>query len=128
MLEFFGKLLIDLKVIGVAIAQNAGGNPNAGGDPNAGGGSGTSIKLTNPLNPCKDLTCIANAIIDALFKVATPIVAIMILIGGFQILTAGGDPEKFKKGRQTILYTVVGYAIIILAKGVVSIVQSLLGA
>lgn len=99
--------------------------PGGGTIPGGGTVPGSSISLTNPLS-CPDLECIAGAITKALFLVATPIVAIMILIGGFQILTAGGDPEKFKTGRKTILYSVVGYAIIIVANGVVSIIQSLL--
>lgn len=114
MLELFEKLLINLKVIDVAFALMS--SP---------GGSG-GFTLSNPLDPCKDLSCIALAIIKALFLISIPIVSIMVLVGGFQILTAGGDPEKFKTGRKTIIYAVVGFAIILIAGGVVSIIQSLI--
>lgn len=89
-------------------------------------GGGNSFTLTNPLASCNDLSCIANAIIAALFTISIPIVSIMVLIGGFQILTAGGDPEKFRTGRKTIIYAVVGFAIILLAGGVVSLIRSLI--
>ena len=51
----------------------------------------------------------------------------MVIYGGFQILTAGGTPEKFTTGRKTILYAVIGYGIIIISKGVTLILKQLLG-
>ncbi len=98
--------------------------------PTSGGNKGSgdrSFTLSNPLGPCDNLSCIANAITKALLDISIPIVAIMVLIGGFQILTAGGDPEKFKTGRKTIMYSVIGFAVILIADGVVSIIRNLLG-
>lgn len=92
-----------------------------------GGGGGDSVSVTIP-NPvgCPDFRCVAQQIIGSLVTLAIPVVAVMVLIGGFYILTAGGDPEKFKTGKKTILYAVIGYAVILLAEGVVLIVDSLL--
>lgn len=124
MLELLGKFLINLKFIGVALAQNSQSGGNSQNSYNSQSGSG-GIKLTNPLT-CPDITCVVGAITKALLDISIPIVAIMVLVGGFQILTAGGDPEKFKTGRKTIMYAVIGFAVILIANGVVSIVQSLL--
>ena len=88
-----------------------------------GGGREISIKLKNPLS-CDDFGCVANKIIDGLFALSIPIVSVMVLVGGFQILFASGDPEKFKTGKKTILYSVVGFTVILLAKGVVLIIQN----
>lgn len=113
------------------LAQTGGTGSTGGTGYTGGTGSGgTTLTLINPL-ACKgaapnDLVCVANAITTALLQVSIPIVAIMVLIGGFQILTAGGDPEKFKTGRKTIMYAVIGFAVIFVARGVVSIIQSLL--
>lgn len=83
------------------------------------------VTLTNPLG--------SNSIADILDRVAKYlitlggiIVVIMILIGAFQILTAGGDPEKVKTGRHTILWSVVGFAIVLSAYGIVAIIEKLL--
>ena len=76
---------------------------------------------------CADIGCVVGKILDTLAKLAAPFVAIMVLVGAFQIITAGGDPEKFKSGRTTILYAVVGYAIVLLASSVVPIINGLLG-
>ncbi len=88
-----------------------------------GGGSPFSIHLENPLR-CDDFGCVANKIIDGLFTLAIPIVSVMVLVGGFQILFAAGNPEKLQTGKKTILYAVVGFTVILLAKGVVLIIQN----
>lgn len=45
--------------------------------------------------------------------------------GGFQILTAGGDEEKVKKGRTIIIQVVIGIIVIVLAGSVVKWVINL---
>ena len=87
-----------------------------------GGGSTFQLQLDNPLL-CPDFGCVANKIIDGLFTLSIPIVSVMVLVGGFQILFATGNPEKLKTGKQTIIYSVVGFAVILLAKSVVLIIQ-----
>ena len=88
---------------------------------------GTDFQIPNPLscgsgqeNPLQD--CVQKVLTDLLI-LATPIVAVMVIIGGYQILTAGGEPEKFSRGKKTIIYAAVGFAIILMANGVVYIIQ-----
>ena len=83
-----------------------------------------TITFPNPLS-CDDFQCVATKIMDALFDISIPIVAIMVLVGGFQILTAGGDAEKFGTGKKTILYAAIGFVAIFMARGVVGIIQSI---
>ena len=45
--------------------------------------------------------------------------------GGFQILTAGGDEEKVKKGRTIIIQVVIGIIVIVLAGSIVKWVINL---
>ena len=85
-----------------------------------------SIELPNPLG-VNSITGLLDRLIGGLFIIATPIAIIMIIIGAFQILTAAGDPEKVKKGKKTITYTVIGYAVIIVAKSVTVLIASILG-
>ena len=116
--------------IGIAFAQGGTG-ANGGGGHDGGTGSpagGISITLPNPL-ACtgggSNIECVLNKIINALLLFSAPIATIMILIGAFQILTAAGNPEKVTTGRNTILYAVLGFAIILLAKGIVLIITSI---
>ncbi|HMB17605.1 MAG TPA: pilin [Candidatus Paceibacterota bacterium] len=87
-----------------------------------------TIGLTNPLEESGANTIgdVLSRIIDGLQVIATPIAGIMVLVGGFQILFAAGDPEKFKKGKKTILYTVIGYAIILVANGMDELIKNIL--
>ncbi|MEE8131627.1 MAG: pilin [Candidatus Paceibacterota bacterium] len=91
----------------------------------AGVGQTPGVTLPNPLG-ADNITDILKNIVNYLIKIGAPILAIMILIGGFQILTAGDNPEKVKTGRHTILYSVIGYAIILSAWGIVAIIEKLL--
>ncbi len=120
-------LKVILKISGfieTAWAQGGGNVPGGGTVP--GGAGGVTITLINPL-ACDDFGCVAQSIINALFYISIPLVTIMVLIGGFQILTAAGDPEKFTKGRKTIMYAVLGFAIIIIGLGAVSLIRQILG-
>ena len=95
------------------------------GDESVGG---EGIPLHNPAGSNKTIAELIHNITSGLVTVATPIVAIMVLIGAFQILFATGDPEKFKRGKKTILYTIIGYAIILVASGITSIIKNLLSS
>lgn len=75
-----------------------------------------SVELPNPFGS-KDLMQIINNIIDYVIYISVPILTIFVLIGGFQILTAKDSTEKVTKGRKTITYAAIGFAVIISAKG-----------
>ncbi len=98
-----------------------------GGNP--GGGGGVSITLPNPLqctpSTSPEFICVLNKVILALIQIAIPIVAIMIIFGAFQMFTAGGDPEKIRTGRHTIIWAVIGFAVLLIADGVALIIQSI---
>ena len=94
-------------------------------------GGATNFPIPNPLSCGSDpehpgLEGCVRSVIRSLLILATPIVAVMVIIWGYQILTAGGDPEKFSKGKKTILYAAAGFAVILLANGVVLIIQDVL--
>lgn len=91
--------------------------------------NGTTLTLRNPLGAsCNDLTCPVSAVANFLFTISIPICAIMVLVGGFQMMTAAGEPEKISKGRKTIMWAVIGFVVVLLAGSVASLIQSLFGA
>lgn len=45
---------------------------------------------------------------------------IMIVVGGLQITLAAGNPQRFKQGRETVLYSVVGLGIAMSAYAIVT--------
>lgn len=46
----------------------------------------------------------------------------MIIIGGFNFMTSAGDPGKVKKGKDTILYGIIGLVVALLAFAIVNFV------
>ncbi len=107
--------------------------PNApsGGSRTTGGTSGDggdTIELPNPLG-VRSFTELIYRIIDFLsFTIGPAAVTLMILIGAFQILMAGGNPEKVTTGRKTITYAVIGFALLLLADGIIYVIANLVGA
>ena len=85
-----------------------------------------SSGFTNPLGTTNIFT-ILQKIISYLIMIGAPILAIMVIYGGYLILTAGDDPEKVKGGKNTILYATIGYIIIICSYGIIYIVKEVLG-
>jgi len=96
-----------------------------GGSGSITGGTGNGIELENPLG-VSNITALIDAIIDFLITVGGALVAIIVIVGGYQILFAAGDPQKFATGKKTIIYAVVGYGIIWLSRGVVFLIQNVL--
>jgi hypothetical protein len=84
--------------------------------------------LPNPLGEGTTISSLLSRIMGYLLNLAIPIATVMILYGAFQILTAAGDPKKAEDGKKTIIYTLVGFAIILLASGIPYIIKEILGA
>lgn len=90
------------------------------------GGLGPDNVVPNPtgLHTFSELlakiTNYMNLIVD-------PLVVIMVLWGGFQILTAGSDESKFKEGKKTLTYAAIGAIVVICASGLILIINEFLG-
>lgn len=65
-------------------------------------------------------------LIRSFLQFITLIAVIYCLWAGFQIMTAGGDDEKVKHGRKTIIQVVIGIVVMWLAYAIVSWVISAL--
>ncbi len=96
-------------------------------EPGPGGGTGIGpIRLVNPLGEGSTIMTIINNILNYLIYISVPILALMILIGGFQILTARDNPEKIKSGRNTIMYATIGFTIILISKGIALVILTIM--
>src|SRR3989344_4024033 len=91
---------------------------------------GQSISIINPLCPGSPTSCTVITILEKisgyLIILGAPILAIMIIYGAFLIMTAGGDPKKVTDGTHSIVYSAVGYGIVLVAWGIVSLTKELL--
>ena len=82
--------------------------------------------LCNPLQ-AKTFTDLINNIMNFLFGVSIVIIPIMVVFAGFMFLTAGGNPAQFTKARSLLLWTAVGFGVILLAKGLTTVLRQIIG-
>lgn len=64
--------------------------------------------------------------LDYLFLIGIVIVPLLVLVGAFMFFTSGGDPTRTAKAKALILWAVIGLAILLFAKAIMSIIKSLL--
>ena len=55
---------------------------------------------------------IVGFVIQAALGISGSIALLMIVYGGFVWLTSRGEPDKIKKGQQTIVWSVIGIAVL----------------
>ena len=69
-----------------------------------------------------DIWLIVAAVIELLLRVAGIIAVVMVVYGGITYMTSEGSPEDTTKGRNTIIYSLVGLIISISAALIVTFV------
>lgn len=84
------------------------------------------VEITNPIK-YDTFAELIEGILDFIFRIALILTPLLIIIGAFYIITAVGDPEKIKTGKRVIIYTLIGFLIIIIARGLIALVQSIIG-
>ena len=63
-----------------------------------------------------------KTIIDWVLAVLGIVAVVMVIVGGINYMTSQGDSAKVKKGRDTILYGIIGLIIALLAFAIVNFV------
>lgn len=85
-----------------------------------------AISIDNPLK-YESLEELVEHLIGFIFAISLALVPGLILFGAFYILTAAGDPSRVQKGQKIIMYAVIGLAVILFAKGIISVLKNILG-
>ncbi|MBI4158306.1 MAG: hypothetical protein HY505_01640 [Candidatus Yanofskybacteria bacterium] len=83
------------------------------------------FELKNPLL-ANNLLELIDVLATWLFNLSIPIVVVMIVYAGVMFLTSRGEPARVTKARQILLYAVVGFAIILIGKGFITLIESIL--
>jgi len=68
-----------------------------------------------------------HGIINWVFMALMIIVTILVLIGAFSLVTSGGDETKVAKGRNYIIFALVGLAIALFSRALPMLIKSILG-
>lgn len=75
-----------------------------------------------------DLEKIVAGLLGILARLVGIAVFVMLIIGGFNLLTAGGDPKKAEKAQKTITGAVAGIAIVVGGWFLLQILEQITGA
>lgn len=86
-----------------------------------------AVSIPNPLGRTTTIAGLVDNIATFLLQIGIPITTIMILVAAIQFMFAGGSEKRVTAAKQTLLYAIIGLAVLLLAKGVSSVIKSFLG-
>lgn len=72
----------------------------------------TSGKICDPITQTS-LTGFIHDLLIGILKIGTPVVALAIIYCGFLFVSARGNPEEIKHAKESLLYTIIGAAILL---------------
>ena len=70
---------------------------------------------------------IIQSIVRVIYWIISSLLVLLIMIGGFTIITAAGDPKRVTKGKQIIVYAIIGFAIMAISRGIPELIYPILG-
>jgi hypothetical protein len=108
---------------GCAAAGGGGGGGTTGGGTTGGGNQ--TFTLQNPIG-ISTFQDLVNIIGTWIFNLSIPLAVIVIIYAGILLLTSGGSPKRYELGKKALTYAVIGLAIVLIGKGFVSLIQSIL--
>ncbi len=85
-----------------------------------------SICFPNPLCYTSIVEIVEN-IIRYIWYLSWVLVPLVVLIGAFYILTSGGNPNRLEKGKKWVIYAIVGFLIVLGAKGIIGLIKAAIG-
>jgi hypothetical protein len=125
--KFIASLLIVLSFIFLfslnsSLAQETIGTDNGG----CTGANCNTVSLGNPLGgedgKAPSANTIIGRVINAVLGIIGSLALLMFVYGGITWMTSSGSPEKIKKGRDIIIWSVIGLAIIFFSYALVNFV------
>jgi len=84
------------------------------------------VYYCNPLSG-DGLNSITDYLIDFIFKISIVVVPVLVVYGAFMIITAAGDADKIKQAKALILWTLIGFTIVLLSRGVSDLIEVIIG-
>jgi len=82
------------------------------------------VEIDNPITS-DSFADLASKIIEFIFYIALAIAPIMFIVAGLAFITAAGDPEKIKRAKDIVLWTVIGLMIVLMATGIIQVIEEI---
>lgn len=116
-----------------ACRNNIGDAQGGNGDSDDGGGDdggdkinpGADLSFPNPLQT-NNIKKLLNKILSFAMAIGIPIAVVMIVYAGIMFLISQGNPSQVTKARTILMYAVIGLAVILIGKGFLTLIQSIL--
>ncbi len=71
-----------------------------------------TVKLPNPLEGKDDIPILVGNIINYVLGILGVLALVMFIYGGLTWMTSEGSPDKIKKGKDTLIWAILGLALI----------------
>ena len=72
----------------------------------------TTVPLPNPLEGHDDIPVLVGSIINYVLGILGVLALVMFIYGGLIWMTSEGAPDKIKKGKDTLIWAILGLALI----------------
>ncbi len=113
------------------ITAGGDGDITAGGDTDTAGSDtgdfSLDVTIDNPLKTDIDtLPEFIEEVLRIVLKIGIPIITLFIIYAGLLFVMAAGNPEKLKKAKETLLWTLVGAAVLLGAWVIAEAIQGTL--
>ncbi len=115
------KIKAGISSMAVLASSSIASSVYASGDTSPQGRAQSGLNSIND-NAETDIMVLIKRILLAIFTIVGIIAVVMIILGGVNYATSQGDPQKVKKGKDTILYGIIGLVVVILAFAIVNFV------
>ncbi|MFA5178608.1 MAG: pilin [Candidatus Paceibacterota bacterium] len=84
--------------------------------------------IPNPLTGINSLPDLLQRVADFIRNLALILMPLFITWGGLKIITAGGNAESVKKGREIIVWTIIGVIMALVASVIAGVIGELFPA
>lgn len=116
--------VVTVDVTGPSLSPPPSAPPSA--PPSGGSSECLDGQICNPLST-DSFEDLLSSITNFIFTIALALAPVMMIIAGFMFVTSAGDPGRVGTAKKLALYTLIGLAIILLASGLIKVLQSVLG-
>ena len=89
--------------------------------------SSTIVNVPTQYTTFEQILGVIDTVTNYIFTALIVFAVIMVILAGFNFLTAGGDPLKAGTARTQLIYALIGIAVGALAKGLIYMVATLMG-
>lgn len=86
--------------------------------------SDLSGKIVNPIPNITSVPGLIQIILTGVLRVGIPVIALAVIYSGFLFVSARGKPEELTKAKDSLLYTLIGAAILLGSWAIAVMIQN----